>query len=1120
MNQYVSSGLDATPDAEARRTAIDPTRSFLVQAPAGSGKTALLVKRYVCLLAAVNEPEEILAITFTRKAAQEMRSRVITELTKADKSEAALEVMQRSQARKWNLIANPQRMRIQTIDSFQSGLVERLPFQSRLSLEYEMTSNPKTLYEEAISNTLERIASQREQFGDEIAAMLAAFDNRVHTFTDMLVMMLERRIQWLEHVAVVARGELDASQKNQIVDLLERARNEFCDARKRAFRGAVSAEWCDDAYKLVQAAKPDTFLGMQDPSDWTFLAECFITKGSRPNLRQRLTKGFETITEDEALKQMWKELAESIPESVTPQDFQKIQFLPPQKLSDSHRATLSNYALTLIACSQELQKLFDERRVVDFTEKSVAAMRALKVDDAPTQLAYALDYRIKHILVDEYQDTSIAQNEFFNTLMDGWEPDDGNTFFAVGDPMQSIYMFRDADLSNFLNADTGGIRNRHVEKLWLTSNFRSRPHLVQWCNTLFRGVLGSSDDAEVGRVAFAKSDEILDPDPHSTHGLVWVDYPNRDREAALVAEKVEELRDAKAKETDTIAILFRTRNGIEPFFEALRSRNISWRGIEMEKLVDVPIVRDLYSLACALVNPDDKQAWFELLLCPLVGIELADIEILSTQDRGIDMVLGPSLDGLSVNAQTILGRIRGPILSAMQSQHRSLRSRLERAWYQLGGANAYQRESDVHSTNAVHDNAQHFLNELERTGDASFDKVTLFNHLAEIYATENNPDADVEVLTIHKAKGLEFDHVIVPALSQFGQKQTKKPLYAELTPHGVILATHNVADPDPMLDVLYKREQMRAEHEMARLLYVAATRAKQTLWFYGTADKEKKKLDSRTFFSLIDSQVNRDEWLFDEVEEEERTELADGQIWRRIDPHFRFEAPSSLPPFPVDALIAPRSPTASFKDMQSELSTPLAIGLIVHADLQRMVLMESMELPDSARVEMWRNQLRMQGFDVRAIGEMLERVQAQLTQVVASPIGQWLLDPTHEESATEIAYSTFNGNGSKISIVDRTFVDDGVRWIVDYKTTRIPDDRDVSLDLKALEHQSQLIGYARLFELQEDRPIKAAIFFTDTADLVEVDVSQAARDALENEARGTSSAIDQDATFKPIDELA
>ena len=132
-------------DEEAREQALDTGRSFIVQAPAGSGKTELLIQRYLRLLATVDEPEEVLAITFTRKAAAEMRERVIAALTTAAAGsrpdaphlqityDAARSVIERDGARNWGLLELSQRFRILTLDAFNAGIARRLPVTSGLA---------------------------------------------------------------------------------------------------------------------------------------------------------------------------------------------------------------------------------------------------------------------------------------------------------------------------------------------------------------------------------------------------------------------------------------------------------------------------------------------------------------------------------------------------------------------------------------------------------------------------------------------------------------------------------------------------------------------------------------------------------------------------------------------------------------------------------------------------------------------------------------------------------------------------------------------------------------------------------------------------------------------------
>src|SRR4030095_7794015 len=117
-------------------------------------------------------------------------------------------------------------------------------------------------------------------------------------------------------------------------------------------------------------------------------------------------------------------------------------------------------------------------------------------DAAPTELAPALDYRIHHLLVDEYQDTSPAQEQLLVLLLAGWQPGDGRTLFCVGDPMQSIYAFREADVTLFLQAAEGGMGAVDLRPLRLGRNFRSSRAIVEWVNTAFSALLPATDDFE------------------------------------------------------------------------------------------------------------------------------------------------------------------------------------------------------------------------------------------------------------------------------------------------------------------------------------------------------------------------------------------------------------------------------------------------------------------------------------------------------------------------------------------------------------------------------------------------------------------------------------------------
>ena len=153
-------------DVASRAVALDPRRSFIVQAPAGSGKTELLIQRFLTLLARVNEPEEIVSITFTRKAASEMRERVMNALNSASRGESgsgaharltrdlAAAALEQDHVRGWSLLDHPSRVRIETIDALASGFTRAMPWLSRFGAMPDPVEDAYPLYRAAAHRTL------------------------------------------------------------------------------------------------------------------------------------------------------------------------------------------------------------------------------------------------------------------------------------------------------------------------------------------------------------------------------------------------------------------------------------------------------------------------------------------------------------------------------------------------------------------------------------------------------------------------------------------------------------------------------------------------------------------------------------------------------------------------------------------------------------------------------------------------------------------------------------------------------------------------------------------------------------------------------------------------------
>ena len=259
-------------DDNARAVAIDPERSVIVQAPAGSGKTTLLVNRYLKLLGRVEEPEHVLAITFTRKAAAEMRQRVIEQLR--SKTAVAKPARVRASERDWLLLDNPQRLRIQTIDSFALGILQQQPFSTRFGHDYRFAEDARWLYQEAADRLLEKTNDKDPLYAD-ISRFVALVGNDFDLARNLIADMLGRRDQWLDPVSNVAR-ETITNDPGQFIHLIESAIKSVVDRTTNMLAASIPQSLFDEikelcAFSAYNLQQP--FSHLSDFRDWRFSSQ-------------------------------------------------------------------------------------------------------------------------------------------------------------------------------------------------------------------------------------------------------------------------------------------------------------------------------------------------------------------------------------------------------------------------------------------------------------------------------------------------------------------------------------------------------------------------------------------------------------------------------------------------------------------------------------------------------------------------------------------------------------------------------------------------------------------------------------------------------------------------------
>ncbi len=1111
-------------DESARERALHVERSFIVQAPAGSGKTELLTRRFLALLSAVEQPESVLAITFTRKAAAEMRSRILGALRDAGRSldevkphyrrtlELARAVLAADARRGWSLLANPGRLRIQTIDALNLGLARRLPVLSGLGSGLGIQEDATELYALAAERLLEHLPAGEPRHADAVATVLAHVDNRVPRFVALVVEMLTRRESWLPVLPDVLE---DAGAEASMREQLESARRALVAAQlaelRRAFPDGLLREAATVAHEAARvldtAALDSPILAWRDGADlpgdtpesrarWQGLARLLLTDGGTPRRKFDYKLGLLPGPEGRPLKARATAVTEALADDdALCQSLADVRELPSPQYDTREWQVLRALLIVLRLAAAELEVVFAERKSADYPRFAAAARQALGTPDAPTDTALALDATLRHVLVDEFQDTSEAQVSLLASLTAGWQQGDGRTLFLVGDPMQSIYRFRNAEVGLFLGVRDRGLGDLRPEPLVLSVNFRSTRPVIDWINESFARVLPAQDDILRGAVSYAPS---ACPENAGADGGVTVHAlfrRSRVYEASLVADIVQQRLVADGE--GRIGIIVQARNHLVNIVAELARRQIPYQATDIDPLAARPIVLDLLALTRAIAHAADRPAWLAVLRAPWCGLALEELHALCADDREstvAHLLADPALRGrLAPDARARLERA-WTVLGAAPAELRryGLRDSVERAWLALGGPATAQSTIALDEAQAYFDE----LAELESRGTAGpVDLAALANALEKLYAPSRpGPATRVELLTIHKAKGLQYATVIVPGLDRQLSGDRRRLLQWTKLPTqergNLVIAplAGSGDDPNLLYAWLERLEREKLQQERRRLLYVAATRAERELHLFGSCklsdggqSQEIMRPASGVALGMLWPAVQT---VFERrlaevgsVEGEPEPGIDRDPRLRRVPADWRVPEPPAAPRIQSRTLARASAPTVEF-DWASE--TARHVGTVVHRELQRLA--RGVDAPDpatDASRQRCAHELAELGVPGDHRAEAVNRVVAAVQRARADERGRWLLDPSHRAAATELALAGFVGGEVVHVIVDRTFIDaGGTRWIVDYKTSRHEGaGLDEFLDSEQERYRPQLERYAELVRRLGPEPLRLGLYF-------------------------------------------
>ncbi|PKO52339.1 MAG: DNA helicase, partial [Betaproteobacteria bacterium HGW-Betaproteobacteria-2] len=1053
----------------------------------------------------------------------------------------ALSALLRGSERSWRLLENPSRLRIYTIDSFSSHLARQMPLMSRFGAQPGVREDAMPYYEEAATRTLELL--EAEGVGEIVQQALHYFDNDAYRLNQLLAEMLARRDQWLDYTQNNASPEIaEQALGRMILQDIEAAAACLGPARQQALmplaRFAASNLPCEHPIALLRdwetviPARPEAL------SMWRAVCDLLLTgKDHKGGLRKRLDKnmGMPATPEAKPFKdQLTAFLDDLRMQPAAEAALANIRLLPDARHEDEAWQLIATLGRLLKLAVAQLWLVFQSHGDVDFVEVSQRALKALE-DEAgnPTDLALKLDYRIQHLLVDEFQDTSPTQVKLLQRLTRGWEPGDGRTLFAVGDPMQSIYRFRKANVGLFLRVAEEGIGDLSLVKLRLWRNNRSCVPVIEWINKAFAGVFPQQDSVLQGAISYRPFAATKPPEVGSAvyvHPFISGSADaETDEDEEVQSETADELRlreankiieiihHTKVEEPDSkIAVLVRARSHLHALVSQIRRHHpsLSFQAVEIEELANRQIVQDLLSLTNALHHRADHVHWLAILRAPWCGLTLADLHALAGGDRYRTI---PSLmhDEARLNAMSADGRarllhVRNVLDEALAQRGRQSIARwVHGVWLMLGGPDCLWEPGDVRDVQAFFER----IARLEASGQFSTEQLAV--EVQKLYAA---PDAEaddkLQFMTIHKSKGLEFDTVILPGLDRKPGGNDQPLLMWEEVPRDNVM--HDAAQFDliaaplpakgkhkstapTLYDYLKHLERTRAGNEDARVLYVAATRAERCLHLIGVArrnDKGELKAPKNTFLELLWPHVYADFAVASEegqrIQQMEEQDVDEGISLTEFVPKLvRLAAPG------IPAIFSQREQKAGVlrrsaeQSVESLAATPedsldALVGVLAHRYLE-FVARHGLELWPTTRIASLKpamlKWLQRQGVKPEALDSAAERTIAMLQTTLQSEDGRWLLRP-RESASAELPIATLDEETARLQRLDLTFVEDGMRWIIDYKSTAFaPDVSEQALRQQAEMHREQLESYARLFE-GEGLPVKTAICFLSVGRLI------------------------------------
>jgi ATP-dependent helicase/nuclease subunit A len=912
-------------DAAARQVAVDPTQNIVLEASAGTGKTRVLVERYVNLLRAGIEPDHILAITFTRKAAAEMRQRIIDRLKEVSR-------LSESDMARWReLKERLGDIAISTIDAFCLSLLREFPLEADVDPGFDLAADTDVprLVEESLDRAF-RICRAVAKDDDDVALVFAQLGER--RLRAGIAALLDRRLvapQALRRFLQSGPRDLTAQQAcdraaARLRDIFLGVRDGLetflddgptrhpqfamlaADVRLLAGRKACAASDAARATAdVARAFRPAEFRNFVDR-----LRAYFLTQDGHPRGEKFTGTPFKASDCDSG--DAWRrhrasaaQIAEPIANAI--RGFRR-----------DLNAVMSRGVWRIFAVAlQQYQRTLEAHALLDFSGVLERAVRLLKDLDEFAESRMRLEARYRHVLVDEFQDTSRAQWELVLQLVRSWGEGFGAaddairpSIFIVGDRKQSIYGFRDADVTVVDEAAQfiEGLRPESRPRQAITVSFRSAPEILAFVNDVFAqiagevqstrrdafryderdrfpidAVSGCSQTASEVRLKADATDHAdsrgddgcgvrLQPDHDACgvrlqpdHAVAMIAAESVTANAERVADEIVRLlagatvRDrvtgvARAAKPADIAILFRSRDSHREFESALDRRGVSTYVYKGLGFFEADEIQDAVAILRYLADPLSDLRAATLLRSRIVRLSDPGITHLSGRRRGLhDAILSADpIDGLSADDRCVLERLRQSIARWLTWVDRVTPSELlDRVLHE----SAYAYELRGSRYRQARENLKKLRAMIRRAQNRGYQTLgRIADHLDRLaIGDESNAAIDavdaVSLMTVHAAKGLEFPVVFIVNMGR-GTGGARAPIRVTGDPQGE--ASVAIADYQSEAD---EDAQNREREETKRLLYVALTRARDRLYLSTTVENGVARMGRGSLGEVLPASV-------------------------------------------------------------------------------------------------------------------------------------------------------------------------------------------------------------------------------------------------------------------------